>query len=280
MKKTIFKFRMIFYVFVCCLYLCSPLKKRKIFISCPLWAESVAFSYLAQVLLEEKNYSVDIVYMEIDSVFISLSQGKSDLFMDAWLPNTHREYWEKHGKYLAKIGESFRDASTGLVVPGFVDVSSINELNEYVDLFDGVIHGIEKSSGIFNTVEKAIEEYKLNYQQKPGSDSLWDVLLIESFHKKKPIIFSGWKPHYIWTEFDLKYLKDTKGIFLQDACVILSRKGFLEEFPELKNFFTRFQLSEIQLSSLEKNLNNYPEKKEAVKKWVEMNRHHIKHWWD
>jgi glycine betaine/proline transport system substrate-binding protein len=44
----------------------------------------------------------------------------------------------------------------------------------------------------------------------------------------------------------LKYLKDPKG-FTQDACSIISRRGFQEDQPEAATFFKNFNLEEEQL---------------------------------
>ena len=60
-----------------------------------------------------------------------------DVFLDAWLPNTHKDYWADYGDNLAKLGESFSSGITGLVVPSYVKNNSIEELNEHKDKFKG-----------------------------------------------------------------------------------------------------------------------------------------------
>jgi glycine betaine/proline transport system substrate-binding protein len=62
-----------------------------------------------------------------------------DVFLDAWLPNSHKDYWADYGENLVVIGEAFSDATTGLVVPTYVTINSIEELNANKDKFKGEI---------------------------------------------------------------------------------------------------------------------------------------------
>jgi glycine betaine/proline transport system substrate-binding protein len=57
-----------------------------------------------------------------------------DVFLDAWLPNS-QNYWADYGENLVVIGEAFSDATTGLVVPTYVTINSIEELNANKDKF-------------------------------------------------------------------------------------------------------------------------------------------------
>jgi hypothetical protein len=38
---------------------------------------------------------------------------KRGCFLDAWLPNSHKDYWADYGENLVVIGEAFSDATTG-----------------------------------------------------------------------------------------------------------------------------------------------------------------------
>jgi glycine betaine/proline transport system substrate-binding protein len=39
--------------------------------------------------------------------------------------NSHKDYWADYGENLVVIGEAFSDATTGLVVPTYVTINSI-----------------------------------------------------------------------------------------------------------------------------------------------------------
>ena len=128
----------------------------------PNWSEGVAFTYLAKVALEDKGYDVELINLEPGLIFgeLSKSNSKGDVFLDAWLPNTHEDYWEDYGDKLVVLGESFSEGTTGLVVPSYVTINSIEELNANRDQFDGEIIGIGSGAGIHRNTIRAIDEYK------------------------------------------------------------------------------------------------------------------------
>ena len=37
--------------------------------------------------------------------------------------------------------------------------------------------------------------------------------LKKAYNNQKPIIITGWSPHWMFSSFDLKYLEDPKGSF-------------------------------------------------------------------
>ena len=143
----------------------SEEEQQEVTILYPNWGEGIAFTHLAKVALEDKGYAVEIINLEPGLIYGELSKenAKGDVFLDAWLPNTHAPYWEDYGDDLVKLGESFSNGTTGLVVPSYVDINSITELNDHVEKFDGEIIGIGSGAGIHANTIKAIEEYDLDF---------------------------------------------------------------------------------------------------------------------
>jgi glycine betaine/proline transport system substrate-binding protein len=143
------------------------------------------------------------------------------VFLDAWL-NTHKDYWADYGD-LVVLGEAFR-GTTGLVVPAYVTINSIEELNANKDKFKGEIIGIGGGAGIHANTVKAIDLYGLDYEQITSSGPAMVASLDKAIRDKEWIVVTGWKPHFKWSQNDLKYLKDPKGVY-QKMLVQL----FLEE---------------------------------------------------
>lgn len=216
----------------------------------PSWAEGVAMTHLAEYVLDSKGFAIETTLIEPGPLYAALSKGDADLYLDAWLPHTHKDYWERFGDKLEVVGVVFDDASTGLVVPDYVEINSIDELNDNVEMFDGKIYGIGAGAGIHGNTIRAIEEYPLNYEQLTSSESSMMAELRRSIAAKKPVIITGWKPHYMWDLYDLKMLEDPKGIYLIDQIEILSRQGFKNDHPEVAHFFSNFQFDSDKLHEL------------------------------
>lgn len=253
-------------------------KGKELSILYPNWAEGIAFTHLAQAALQDKGYKVKITPLEPGPIYAALAKGDHDVMMDAWLPNTHKNYWEKFGDKLEKIGESFSGGTTGLVVPAYVEINSIEELNDNVDMFDGKIMGIGSGAGIHGNTEKAIEEYELDFKQITSSGPAMMASLKRAYGKKEPVIITGWKPHHMWADYDLKYLEDPKNVYPADVCAIVTRKGFKEERPVLAKFFMNFNLEEMKLYNLMSAIKQSDDAETAAKKWYNDHKTLVESW--
>ncbi len=259
----------------------SDEESKEVTILYPNWGEGIAFTHLAKTALEEHGYEVDIINLEPGLIYGELSKAdsKGDVFLDAWLPHTHAPYWKDYGDNLEKLGESFSGGTTGLVVPTYVDINSIEELNDHVDQFDGEIIGIGSGAGIHANTLKAIEEYDLDYKQITSSGPAMVASLEKAVNNNEWIVITGWKPHFKWMNFDLKYLDDPKGVYPKDVCAIVSRKGFKEDQPEAGKFFQNFNLQEEQLYQLMDAIEKEGEEAGA-KSWYEANKSLVDGWFE
>ena len=224
--------------------------KQSVSILYPSWAEGVAITNLADVVLTQKGYDVKTTLIEPGPLYASLAKGDADLYLDAWLPYTHADYWKRFGDQIEEVGVVFDDASTGLVVPTYVDINSIEEPNDNVDQFGGKIYGIGSGAGIHGMTNKAIENYDLDYEQITSSESSMMAELRRAVSAKEPIIITGWKPHYMWDMYDIKMLEDPKGTYQVDEIKALSRKGFSDSHPEVAGFLSQFSFSSDELHEL------------------------------
>ncbi|MCY1723452.1 glycine betaine ABC transporter substrate-binding protein [Prolixibacteraceae bacterium Z1-6] len=254
---------------------------KEINIFYPNWAEGISFTYLAKAALENHGYEVELTNLEPGLIYGELSKvnSKGDVFLDAWLPYTHKDYWDSYGDKLVKLGEAFSDGTTGLVVPSYVTINSIEELNAQKDKFGKEIIGIGSGAGIHANTIKAIESYHLDIEQVTSSGPAMIASLDKATKREEWIVITGWKPHYMWANFDLKYLEDPKGIYPQDACTIISRKGFEEDQPEAAGFFKNFNLEESQLYELMAAITADGEQTGA-KKWYEANKELVDSWFN
>lgn len=216
----------------------------------PSWAEGVAMTNLAKVVLEERDINVKATLIEPGPLYASLAKGDADLYLDAWLPHTHKDYWARFGEKLDVIGTIFDDASTGLVVPDYVSLNSIEELNAHAADFHGKIYGIGSGAGVHTNTIRAIDEYDLSFEQITSSESSMMAELRRSIAAEEPVVITGWKPHYMWDLYDLKMLDDPKSVYEIDKIHILSRKGFSDDQPDLAYFFGNFVLDSDKLHEL------------------------------
>lgn len=243
------------------------------------YLSDVAYSNLSKIALEKQGYEVILTNLQIGLIYGELSKDNpnGDIFMDAWLPNTHKPYWNDYGDNLVKLGESFSEGTTGLVVPSYVPINSIEELNTHKDTFKKKIIGIGSGAGIHASTFKAIEEYDLDLAQITSSGPAMVAALGKATRDKDWIVVTGLKSHLKWLEFDLKYLEDPKGVYPKDVCAIISRRGFEEDMPKAARFFKNFNLTEDQLYEL-MDLVNDKGGETGAQIWYDANKEMVDGW--
>lgn len=251
---------------------CSNSSKDKKLVSIGYvnWSEGIAMSYLAKVMLESKGYDVMLRNADIAPIFVSMAAGKVDVFMDSWLPATHANYIKKYGDNLETLGVAYKNARMGLVVPSYVTISSIEELNGHKDEFRNEIIGIDVGAGLMNETERVIQEYPVELTLKPSSGATMVAFLQKSIENKEWIVVTGWTPHWMFSRYDLKFLDDPQKQYGDAEHIqIMATKGFSEKDPYAAAFFRNFSLDNEQLSELMDLVEGNPmHEEEEVKIWL------------
>ncbi len=245
------------------------------------WAEGVAMTYLAKASLEDKmGYEVEATMADVAPIFTSLASGNTDVFVDTWLPVTHASQMERYGDDIDDLGVVVENAFIGLVVPSYVEANSIEDLNDYVDEFGGEIIGIDSGAGIMEATERAIEEYGLNYKLLSGSGPTMTAALAKAIESEKAIVVTGWAPHWKFARFDLKRLEDPKGVYGDvERIHISARKGFVDDMPEVAEFFSNYKFTDEQLGSLMAAIEDHGgEPIEAAREWMLENEELVNSW--
>jgi glycine betaine/proline transport system substrate-binding protein len=157
------------------------------------------------------------------------------------------------------------------------DVDSLDDLKGKAGQFKGRIVGIEPSAGMMGILkDKVLNDYGLKGEYKVLDGSTPGMLseLKRAYDKKEPVVVTLWSPHWAYSTYDLKKLKDPKGSWGKgDGVHTLARKGFTADNPEIGAWLKNFQLTEKQLTDLEAVIQETGKGKEqeAVRAWLEKN---------
>jgi len=246
------------------------------------WDEDVAVSNLVKILLEEDlGYEVELQLVDVGPLFNGVADGDIDAFLDVWLPKTHQTYWEEYQDQVVDLGQWYEGtASLGLDVPDYVEAQSIDELNDYRDKSGGQIIGIEPGSGIMKIVEEnAIPGYGLNYELVPSSTPAMLSELEQALDSEEPIVFTAWKPHWMFTAYDIRYPDDPKGeMGGSEQLSAIAREGLEEDSPDAFQLLDNITLSEEQLGDLELAIRDAGDPEQGARDWLEQNREVADSW--
>ncbi len=242
------------------------------------WTDNIALSHLVEHIAEEEmGQPVKLTRQPISQAYTKLGNQEFDLFLSSWQPHTHREYWQNHQDELIKLGSNYKQARIGLAVPAYMNTRTIPGLKKIKDSLGGRIIGIEEGAGIVTKTEEAIEAYGLDYRVVGTSEPAMIATLEASLKEKEAIVITAWKPHWLFSEHDLRFLKDPQQVYGQGEQIYsVARKGFQEDFPEIASFLQDFNLQEEQmlglLAEMQKTDGN-PAK--GIKTWIEAHRSFI-----
>lgn len=242
------------------------------------WDEGIASTFLWKELLERRGYEVDAKQLEAGALYTGMAGGQIDFETDSWLPVTHAQYWEKYQNKLEDLGSWYGPTSLELSVPSYMKgIDSLDDLKGRSGEFKGRIIGIEPSAGMMGILkDKVLNEYGLSGEYKVVDGSTPGMLaeLKRAYDKKEPVVVTLWSPHWAYSTYDLKKLKDPKGTWGKgDGVHTLARKGFTADNPEVGAWLKNFELTEKQLTDLEAAIQETGKGKEqeAVRGWLEKN---------
>src|SRR5690625_437019 len=126
---------------------------------------------MVKLIIEEHlGWEVNITEADIGLSFASTANGTTDFFVDAWLPDSHDAFVEEHSDDIELLEPFTEVPPNGLIVPDYVEIDSIEELNDNKEKFNAEIIGIEPGSGMNLVTAEAIETYDLDYTLVEGSD--------------------------------------------------------------------------------------------------------------
>lgn len=158
---------------------------------------------------------------------------------------------EQYGDRLETLGTVYEHAKLGLVVPEYVTIRSIEDLNAHKDQFKGEIIGIDAGAGLMNSADKAVQDYSLDFDLKSSSGATMVAFLKKSIDANEWIVVTGWTPHWMFSRYPLKFLEDSKEEFGDSEHIeVIATKGFSEKDPYAASFFKNFKLTDEQLSEL------------------------------
>ncbi|HPW69309.1 MAG: glycine betaine ABC transporter substrate-binding protein [Desulfomonilia bacterium] len=245
------------------------------------WACATASIHVIEAVLEEKmGYDVEVTPVGAAAMWQAVATGDVDGITTAWLPLTHGHYMDKVKDKVVDLGSNCEGAAIGLVVPAYVTIDSIDQMNDHIKKFDSEIVGIDPGAGIMSATEKAIDEYGLkNFELMESTGAMMTAILSEKIKKNQWVVVTGWTPHWKFARWDLKYLKDPKGVYGGEETInTVVRKGLKEDMPEVYEFLDNFHWSLQEIGQVMEWNAKGADPADSAKRWIKENPDRVKEW--
>lgn len=246
------------------------------------WASELASAHVVKAVIEEKlGRDCELLSVSLVAMWQALAAGDQDGMVAGWLPSLQKQYLDTYQDEVVNLGPNLEGTKIGLVVPEYVDVDSITELNEHAERFNKNIIGIDPHAGIMEKTKEAIDAYGLiPFSLVSGSGKTMTTALGNAIEEQRWIVVTGWTPHWKFAKYDLKYLEDPKNVYGNEERInTVVREGLRQDMPEVYAFLDNFywqpdDMEQVMLLATDENTSYL----EAARIWIKNNPEHVNRW--
>lgn len=239
----------------------------------PPWPGLTVKTEITEQLLHALGYQTRVKKLGVPFIYRDLSSNKIDAYLGGWMPTEKQQLDPLLAKNeVVNLGSNLDGAILGLAVPDYVwksGIHSVKDLTEHADQFDKKIYGIESGSEINNSVSAAIKKNDENMGQFHLVASSTAVMLTQvgrAISNHKPVVFMGWRPHWMNIEYNLRYLNGREGSSIariKSKVLTIVSNDLANNQPNVKKLLDQVH---IDTQTQSQWINDYSHKKGDLKK--------------
>ena len=247
------------------------------------WTDITATTGLASVVLQGLGYETRADILSVPVTYQSLKNGDIDVFLGNWMPTMEADVapFREDGS-VEVVRANLEGAKYTLAVPKYLadqGLKDFADIAKFKDQLDGQIHGIEPGNDGNRLIQKMIDDGQFGLTGFELVESSEQGMLAEVARAGRgqgAIVFLGWEPHPMNTNFELVYLTGGDEVFgpnFGGATIYTNvRKGYLQECPNVGKFLQNLEFT-LPMESMVMGgiLNDGKEAEEAATDWLKAN---------
>jgi glycine betaine/proline transport system substrate-binding protein len=254
------------------------------------WTDITATTAITTTILQGLGYKTDISILSVPVTYEALKKGDIDIFLGNWMPTMEENIkpYREDGS-VETVATNLTGAKYTLAVPKYTfdaGLKSFQDIAKFKDQLDGKIYGIEPGNDgnrlIIDMIDKDTFGLK-GFNLVESSEQGMLAQVKRAVGKKQPIVFLGWEPHPMNSNFDMAYLAGGDDIFGPDyggATVYTNvRKGFTDACPNvgklIKNMVFTLDTENVVMGMI---LDDNMPSPDAAKKWLKEHEDAIGPW--
>ncbi|KJZ06391.1 glycine/betaine ABC transporter substrate-binding protein [Halomonas sp. S2151] len=208
------------------------------------WTDITATTALTTEVLKAMGYETRIDTVSVPIAYSGMKNDDFDVFLGNWMPSmaSISDPYVEQGD-VDRLGANLEGAKYTLAVPQYVydaGVTSVADLDEHADKFNNELHGIEAGNDGNEQIQQMIDDDAFGLGDWSLIDSSEAGMLAE-LRARVPdetwMVFLGWEPHPMNTNFDMAYLEGADDYFGPDlggATVYTNtRAGYTDACPNV-----------------------------------------------
>ncbi len=251
------------------------------------WTDITATTATTSIVLDALGYETDIKVLSVPVTYISLEQGDVDIFLGNWMPTMegdiakYREAGTVDTVRANLSGTAYTLATNAagakLGIKTFADIAA------NADALDGKIYGIEAGNDGNRIVMDLITADTFGLSSVEMVESSEQGMLAQvdrASSKDKPIVFLGWAPHPMNSNFKVTYLTGGEEWFGAEGDVYTNtRAGYAKECPNVGAFLGNLSFTlAMENQIMGAILDDGEDANDAAKTWLKANPDAISSW--
>ncbi|QKK30156.1 choline ABC transporter substrate-binding protein [Rhizobium indicum] len=254
------------------------------------WTDITATTATASVILKSIGYETDVKVLSVPVTYTSLKNKDIDIFLGNWMPTQEKDVRPYiDDKSVESFGPNLVGAKYTLATNAKgaeLGIKDFKDIAAHKDDLDGKIYGIEPGNDGNRLVMDMIEKNEFGLKDLEVVESSEQGMLAQVARADKagkPVVFLGWEPHPMNTNFKLTYLTGGDNVFGPDfggAKVFTNvRAGYLDECPNVGLMLKNLTFSlDMENQIMGKILNDGKEPEAAASEWLKANPAALKPW--
>ncbi|WP_346797832.1 choline ABC transporter substrate-binding protein [Halomonas sp. Bachu 37] len=254
------------------------------------WTDITTTTAFATEVLEALGYATSIDTVSVPIAYAGMRNNDFDVFLGNWMPSmaSISDPYVERGE-VDRLAANLEGAKYTLAVPQYVHdagVTSIADLNEHAERFERSIHGIEAGNDGNEMIEQMIEDDAHDLSDWQVIDSS-EAGMLSELRARVPdetwMVFLGWEPHPMNTNFDIAYLEggdDYFGPNLGGATVYTNtRGGYTDECPNVGEFLNNLSFTlEMENQVMSALMDEGEDPREAARAYLQENDELLDEW--
>jgi glycine betaine/proline transport system substrate-binding protein len=252
------------------------------------WADLVVETEIAMQVLNKLGYTATTQEVAVPLAAEALATGRADAYLGNWWPSQQAVFTAHLDSGAVKVaGTVLEGTEYAPAVPGYVTeqlgVRSLADLDQHADAFERKIYGIEPGAPGNETISQAIAQdaYGLGDWELVASST--EAMLAEVSRRAaagEAIVFLGWSPHWMTSEFSLHFLDDPQSVWPGAGQVRSLIRSELETAdPNLVRFISQISVDTATASDFIRAVDKDGKPAETVaQEWMQAHPDRIEAW--
>ncbi len=253
------------------------------------WTDITTTTATAKHIFEALGYDVDVKVLSVPVTFSALESDDIDVFLGNWMPaqtSAITPYLES-GE-IEQVAENLTGTKYTLAVPAYTydaGLKTYADIAAFGDKLDNKIYGIEPGNegnvylvSLTEDAATGLGDFEVVESSEQGMLSQ----VRRAVDKQEDVVFLGWEPHPMNSNFELKYLTGGEDFFGGEGVVnTVARKGFTEECPNAGKLLQQMAFSlPMENGIMGQILDDGADADDATLEWLKANEGEWSGWLD